>query len=316
MSRVRFHAARAISNISDFIWSGPEWENWDGSLPARENISLIYKGLKPPDMVLCYRPEEILGFAEIPFPTVLNRDEMFTEEIPAERTMKRITENKIDCVISHQKKQLEHPLFRKLPTHFAYIPYCADTSIFKNYGQQKTIDVLLTGNLAPTRYPFRAKLYEYLLKMRKDPQFQERKIFSYPYPGYRLKQAFTDAHVIDYAKLINASKICLTCSGRFHLKYAKYVEIPACRSLLMADMPSEDQEVLKNYLIEISPEISYEDFCKKIVYYLDHEQERQEWTDRGYKIVYEQYSQERYAEMFVSVVREYLEKHGHEKLWK
>lgn len=315
MSRVRFHAAKAIGALSDMTWSGPEWDNWKSASNAEENILRLYSGKPGPDIVLCYKPQEIAGFANISFPTALNRDEMFTDEIPAEQTAQRIIENKIDLVISHQKKQLEHPLFTTLPCHFAYIPYCADTAIFKDYKQEKRIDLLLIGNLAGARYPLRAKLQEFLLKMRTDSDFIGKNIFVYPYPGYRLKDASNDLHVIDYASLISQAKICLTCCGKFKLKYAKYVEVPACRTLLMGDMPQEDQEILKEYLVVIEEDITYKSLKEKVLYYLEQEQERQEITDRGWRIVNESFTQTQYGEKFIGIVKEYLSCHGPCKVW-
>lgn len=315
MSRVRFHAIRAIGHICDLIWSGPGWENWDSELSTLENIQSLYRGRKPPDFVLCYKVDEIPGLDVIPYPSGVNRDELQTEDNTAEEAVRKFTQHKIDLVISHQMRQLEHPLLKALPCHFAYIPYCVDTTVFKDYHKSKTIDVLLVGHLAGARYPLRARLYQYLLAMQKDRRFQGYKLCVHPHPGYRLKQAFDDAHVIQYAQLMNASKICLTCSGKYHLKYAKYVEIAACRSLVMADMPGEDQEILKNYLAEIPSNVDYEPFAERLLYYLEHTAEREALIEKGYEIVQQSFTQERYAKDFVRVIREYLAIHGPHKIW-
>lgn len=315
MSRVRFHAARAIGAVTDMLYSGPEWENWDPTEPAEANIRSLYRGKPLPHFVLCYRPEEIPGLQDISIPLVLNRDEMFTEEIPAEQTVHRITESKIDLLIAHQKKQLEHPLFEYLPCKFGYIPYCADTTLFKDYQLPRKTDVLIIGNRAKNRYPLRHKLYEYLMAMRSDPEMINYTLSVFPYPGYRLAEAHTDAHVVDYAKCISQAKICMTCSGKFHLKYAKYVEIPACRTLLVADMPGEDQEVLGEYMAEIAPDITYDSLKKTLLHYLVNDQERQRLADKGYEIVRARFSQENYAAQFVAIAREYLAEHGTKKIW-
>lgn len=315
MSRVRFHAVRELSKQCQVVWSGPEWENWNDDLSAAHNIDSLYKDTKGPDLVLCFKPEEIPGLAEVPYPTAVNCDELQTSDNPVESTVHIFSENKIDLVISHQKKQLEHSLFKELPCHFAYIPYCADTSIFRDYGEEKNIDVLLIGNLAAKRYPLRARLHKYMIKMLSDPRFKNYKVAVYPYPGYRLKKAYTDSHVIDYAKLINASKICLTCSGIHHLKYAKYVEVPACKTMLMADMPCEDQNILKKYLVEIPSDITYEKFTEQVLFYLVNDSERQRLTDAGFSIVHDNFTQEHYAKKFIRVLEEYLITYGHKKLW-
>lgn len=315
MSRVRFHAIRAIGEVCDLIWSGPGWENWNSALSTMENIQLLYRDRSPPDFVLCYKLDEIPGLDTIPYPSGVNRDELQTEDNTAEEAVRKFTQHKIDLVISHQKNQLEHPLLKALPCQFAYIPYCVDPTIFRDYNEPKMIDVLLVGHLASGRYPLRSRLYHFLLKAQSDPRFSGRKLCVHPHPGYRLKEAFNDAHVIEYAKLMNASKICLTCSGKYHLKYAKYVEIPACRSLLMADMPCEDQDILKEYMVEIPSDVSYEALTKKLLHYLDDSNARETLTEKGYQIVQENFTQRHYAEAFVAIVKEYLSQHGPRKIW-
>lgn len=315
MSRVRFHAVQAIGKICNVLWSGPGWDNWNDYLPARDNIEQLYKNSPPPDLVLCYKVDEISGLADIKQPSAVNRDELDTEDNTAEEAVRKFTQHKIDLVISHQMRQMDNPLLKTLPCHMAYIPYCANSFIFKDYAEEKTIDLLLIGNLAAARYPLRAKLHNYLLKMRQDPRYKELNIEIYPYPGYRLETAYDEAHVINFAKLINRSKICLTCSGKYHLKYAKYVEVAACHSLLMADMPGEDQEILKQYLAEISPHISYSEFTEKIEHYLYDTKIRMELTERGYSIVKTNFTQERYARDFVAIVEDYLNIYGHQKIW-
>lgn len=314
MSRVRFHAIRAIGEICDLIWSGPGWENWNPALSTMENIHRLYRDRPPPDFVLCYKVDEIPGLDTIPYPSGVNRDELQTEDNTAEEAVRKFTQHKIDLVISHQKNQLEHPLLKSLPCEFAYIPYCVDSAIFRDYHEQKTIDVLLVGHLAPARYPLRAQLYYFLLKAQSDPRFKEHKLCIHPHPGYRLKEAHNDAHVIEYAKLMNAAKICLTCSGKYHLKYAKYVEIPACRSLLMADMPCEDQEILKEYMAEIPSDVTYDVLTRTLLHYIKDSDKRNALTEKGYQIVQKKFTQKHYAEAFVATVRDYLLRHGPRKI--
>ena len=52
MSRVRFHSMKAIEKVTDFKWSGPNWENFNNELTVQENINNLYKGQEKPDVVV------------------------------------------------------------------------------------------------------------------------------------------------------------------------------------------------------------------------------------------------------------------------
>lgn len=309
LSRVRFHAVKAIGKLCKVTFSGPGWENWDDTLSAKENIK------QKPDLIIVYRPDEIPGFPDLPFPSCGLYDELNTEDNPKQATLEELSRNKIDLVISHQLRQMEDPDFSTLKSKFYYIPYSGEKSLFKDYGLKKEIDVLLVGNLGKRRYPFRDRLFHLMEKWKDDPLFSKIRLEIFPYPGYRLPDAYTEKHVEMYARWMNSAKICLTDSGIHHLKYAKYVEIPLCRSLLMADLPDEDQEFLKTFMVVLTPQNSDDEIAQKILYYLENEEERNRLTDIGYHANLERYTQENYAERFVKILETYLKENKGGKRW-
>ena len=96
IDRVRFHAVQAISKLCHVVWSGPGWENWDDAKSLKENVAILYKDKKRPDLIFCYQPFLIKGFSEIDIPTCHSYNEMGTVEQPRSYTVKEIVENKIE----------------------------------------------------------------------------------------------------------------------------------------------------------------------------------------------------------------------------
>jgi hypothetical protein len=59
MSRVRFHSMEAIEKLSgkdNFLWTGPNWENFDNSKTVDENLA---NNNFTPDVIVGYKPLEI-----------------------------------------------------------------------------------------------------------------------------------------------------------------------------------------------------------------------------------------------------------------
>ena len=75
MSRVRFHSMDAIAKVSDVVYSGLEWDNYDASKTVSENIDSIYGGDKP-DIVVAYKPLELKGFKDVDVPKCMRYNEM------------------------------------------------------------------------------------------------------------------------------------------------------------------------------------------------------------------------------------------------
>ncbi|MFX0136300.1 MAG: glycosyltransferase [Candidatus Hodarchaeota archaeon] len=127
----------------------------------------------------------------------------------------------------------------------------------------------------------------------------------YKHPGYDVNEAFTNKYAIDFAKTINTSKITLTCSMIYRNRLAKYPEIAMCGSALAADLPNQDQEDFKNFMIVLDNNMSNKEIVKKLIYYLEHDNERQKLIDKGLKWSLN-YTQEKYAERFINAVNIFL----------
>ena len=77
MSRVRFHSMEAIAKVTDFVWSGPGWPNYDEKLTVQENIDKIYEGKDKPDLVVAYKPFDLKEFNKVEQKTCIRYNEMY-----------------------------------------------------------------------------------------------------------------------------------------------------------------------------------------------------------------------------------------------
>lgn len=146
MSRIRFHAIRALENLANVLYWGPGWDNYDLSLSLDENIdkqNLIV------DFVIFYksRGEDQIGKCKVL--KCITYNEMWNEET----TLNEINNTKPDLVICHHQNDLinyTNNLFKDIGcyTQFVHIPHCAEKTIFFDRYLEKEIDVLLCGIMA------------------------------------------------------------------------------------------------------------------------------------------------------------------------
>lgn len=159
-----------------------------------------------------------------------------------------------------------------------WLPHHFDPRIFHDYGLAKDIDCLLMGAIHPTVYPLRHKI---LQAMQSRPGF-----VYHSHPGYRNFDINDEALVGErFAREINRAKIFFTCDSAYKYPVAKYYEVLACRTLLLAS-PSKEL-----YDLGFEPDVNYvaingHNFAQKTEYYLKHEEEREEIVSRGYALVH------------------------------
>ena len=301
MSRVRFHSMEAIEKMSTFLWSGPNWENWDNNKTVDENLEINNFS---PDLIVGYKPLEIKGFADSKFIKCLRYNEMYDDDW----TRKEINQSAADIVVCHHKNDWEDWKDRKFhkPVNFINIPHCAERTVFKDYKLPKIHDVLLVGAINVTtkfgqHYPLRQKMLEVLAEMSDD-----YKVGVYQHPGYILGDAHKNTYAIDFAKAINSAKICVTCSGMPKSRFGKYVEIPACRTAIAADIPNEEQETFKKFVIEINTEDDNKTIIENLKKYLDNPKELEKVSYRGWMLM-QKYTQEWYASVFINNISKIIQ---------
>ena len=289
MSRVRFHSMDAIGRASELVYSGLGWENYNDSLTVQENICNIY-GENLPDLVVAYKPLELRDFSKIPIPKVIRYNEMWD----VKWTNREIEESGSDIVVCHHKNDIVN--FPNIKEKIINIPHYAESSIYKDYGLEKKYDILFTGATG-RHYPFRSRLMRLIPILKKNANVKILK-----HPGGNLEKA-RGSILEEYAKLINMSRITLTCSSKYKYRLGKYVEIPMCGSVLAGDLPNEDQDFFKKFMLVLDPKMSDDEIVKIITDCLEDSNSMQEKIINGI-ILNKNYTQENYAERFLRFVGE------------
>lgn len=166
-----------------------------------------------------------------------------------------------------------------------FLPQFANTSIFKDYGSEKTVDLMMLGEVSlPKSYPLREKILQHY---KDTPGF-----FSRPHPGWRDftgEKAKTALIGENYAQTINQAKLFFACGSIRQVVTFKYFEVPACRTLLMAPVLPELEEIGlipgKHFV-----DINAENFSERAAYYLKNTKEREKITEAGYRFVHNHHS--------------------------
>tara|TARA_Y100000593_G_scaffold89091_1_gene172541 strand:+ start:102 stop:839 length:738 start_codon:yes stop_codon:yes gene_type:complete len=230
-------------------------------------------------------------------------------------TKKEIIASKSDLVICHHENDMLQykEIFKNYTGHpikFAYVGHCAEKIIYKDYKLPKKWDVLLAGavytkSILGNHYPLRIRFAEKIL-----PRLSEKyNCHILRHPGGNIYDAPSDRNSFEYAQTLNSAKICLTCSGQPRSRFGKYSEIPMCASALAADLPDEDHEFFKEFMIVLDNNMTDDEMVEKISYYLENEKEREKLVQKGVELSKE-HTQEKYAERFLREIEEYLKWNG------
>ena len=214
-----------------------------------------------------------------------------------------VWKNKIDLVFSFYRDTFGR-YFPEFANKFRWLPNHVNLHEFKDYGLNKEIDFLLMGATLKKVYPLRAKIAQEMAGMKGFVHHQ--------HPGYRDFAPDEGEYVGEsYAREINRAKIFFTDDSIFKYPIAKYFEVPACNTLLLAPGSRE-----LNHLGFVDGvtfvEINEHNYLKKAMYYLEHGDERLAIARRGYEMVRNNHSTPIRARQFVNHLRDYLYKRSSE----
>ena len=298
MSRVRFHSMETVGNVSNLMWWGPGWEGYDNEKTVQENVDLLEDKI---DLIVTYKPLEMKGMIDVNIPVCLRYNEMYD----VEWTRKEIDESGATMVICHHENDMQSYIDHygdKIK--FYHIAHCAEASIYKPLFTPKQYDVLLVGALGAKtmlgqHYPLRDRMAHLLNKMPK-----QYRVGIHPRPFGRQEDAWQNKQAKEFAQVINSTKICITDSGAPNSRFGKYIEIPMCGTVIAGDIPGEDQENFRKFVIEINMDMTDDEIINKLVYYLENEEKLRILQQIGLEWSKE-YTQEKYAERFISAVKDF-----------
>lgn len=234
-----------------------------------------------------------LKSVNIPFAVRLHDLHYFTRE-----RKKFLIREEVKYVFTYYRdKFLEW--YPELADRMRWLPHHANTAIYKDYGKEKDIDLLMTGAMYEEYYPLRNMMFNRL---------KTRSNFVYlSHPGYRtIEQNELNVYVGEkYAQQLNRAKIGLTCHSIYEYPVMKYFEITACNSLLLAPYTEELADLgLIPGVHFVS--INEDNFEEKAAYYLQNEQERKRISLNGMRLVHERHSTKTRAQEFVEQIEDIL----------
>jgi Glycosyl transferases group 1 len=105
-------------------------------------------------------------------------------------------------------------------------PNFVDSTVFRDYGQDKTIPVLFAGNRNPL-YPWRRRVLRAL-----DPFYDSS---SLAHPGYSLRSSTQYVHGESYARLLNSAWFVPSCGTVAKDVVRKHFEAPASKACLVTE---------------------------------------------------------------------------------
>jgi hypothetical protein len=307
MSRVRFHGIEALSKISNLIMTGPNWSNYNINKTVQENINNMNKNF---DIVIGYEPHKLKEFDKILIPKCIRYNEMYN--FP--ETLKEIEASNADLVICHHENDMKTYSNYYSNYHgqknknviFTHNPHCAEKTVFKDYKLKKKLDFLLCGrclsknSLLDFHYPLRDRLHKLLKKLPEKYKWDIQK-----HPKYVHDDSFTNKYLIDFSKAINSTKICITCSGIPKSRFGKYIEIPMSNSVIASDIPDQDQEDFRKFVLEINMEMTDDEILKKLMFYADNEDELNKLKKNGLEWS-QNFTQENYASRLIKIFDDFF----------
>jgi len=195
-----------------------------------------------PDIIIgdSYYPDDLEGFnyagmADLsPLRSFILGDYWFIAEKYHEGFVAFAQKNKIDFILSYFPQPLKIWSASPIGRRMAYLPPCFDPRIFNNWQVEKTHDVgfLAAGTTEYNPcYPERFSIHQKLLE-RKDLKY----LWAF-HPGWKSHIDVPPLVGVGFSKAINSCRLFITTSGIYKNPHAKYVEIMASHTVLLADEP-------------------------------------------------------------------------------
>lgn len=169
---------------------------------------------------------------------------------------------------------------------FIDYPHYIDTRIFKNYRAKKTHDIILYGCTNPAVYPFRYRLYNLINRCKKF------RILYIPFPGYFIKNNRSITTGKKLAKMINKAYIGIVTPSIHDYFLKKYMEIPACYTMVAGNIPTRYRNILGGNVIELTPKMSDVQIISILQAELKNKKELMEKIDKLHNLIINNFSYE------------------------
>jgi len=176
---------------------------------------------------------------------------------------------------------------------FIWLPMSVDVDMFKP-SDLKVREVVLAGTVGKN-YPVRENILNTLKNKTYFDYICARK-FAEDWENYPIKD--------DFAHFISSSEICLTCGGEVNYPVAKYFEIPACETLLIA--PWIGELGLLGFEDKVNMvSLDENNIIEQVEYYLKNDGERKRISSAGRSLICDKHSVNIRANQFVEYLTKY-----------
>ena len=208
----------------------------------------------------------------------------------------------------YEREQIEHLFVHykeaslrfipKLKDRYIWFPHHVPLTIYKDYGEEREVDILMLGAMLKSVYPERVAFYEML---RNEPGF-----LYVDHPGYgELKPDELGLTGERYARQIAKAKLFITCDSVEKIPVMKYFESLACKTLLLATGSAELREL--GFIDgETFVEIRKDNLLEKVRFYLSNHAERERIIENGYQLIVNRHSTEKRVSDLVNVIERIL----------
>lgn len=246
------------------------------------------------DLILTYGlkyTEPFIGLGDITdIPKVHIAVDYFADSTSGtyERNHKMFNRDKYDLFFGTCGHVVRNLILNKVCKKAFVLPFSIDINIYKKLNENKIYDVFAVFNTNDKVYPNRRSIQKMLLK------------------DNTIKTYIKSVNHEQYIQKINQSKICITSNNKFKSFSIKYTEFLSCGSFMLADKPEDFDEfgyVDKQHLVLYN---DLNELKEKIIYYLNHEKEREEIAKAGMDFVRKNHNNEIRVQQFTDVIKKEL----------
>jgi spore maturation protein CgeB len=216
-----------------------------------------------------------------------------------------IRKNRFSAAFTVHHKFQEYA--EKTNTKFYQLPFAANESVFKDYGEEKKIDIGFSGNM------FNYGVYKKTNIMGKEFQNIRENIFN-----ELQKTKYKDLNIwwnsnsgnflygTEYGRLINSAKIWLNTPSAIQIIGTRFYEVIASKTLLLC---RESEQAYKDLgfkggetCVFFNSDLT--DLEEKIFYYLKNQNEREHITSNAYNMFLKNHTWKHRARFVIDKIRE------------
>ena len=192
----------------------------------------------------------------------------------------------------------------KTGVKFVRFPFAVDETMFRDYGERKRYGFGFSGRLHDQWTDIRVRIKDRIFLKRpvKRPRYWHTRVFWSEGLIPRLRLPTGES----YVRLINRSKTWLSTPSALDIVGTRFYEIMATKTLLFCNRSQAYSGLFEDGVHCVMFDSDLSDFEERLFYYLEHEDEREEVVEAGYRHVLENHTWDRRIAQFTQSVRRLL----------